>query len=462
MGNTDIRGVPTSCGDAELVARFDRLHLDSLIFQGDPAGDMSRLLKNHPDFVIGQCFFAGMLTQAMEVRVQQELKSAVAAADSRWAQANDRERGHIQALKHWIDGDYYRAVKAWEAVLVSYPHDLLALQLVHLSNVLLGDIAGQRACVERVFHHWDETVPGYEFVLGFYAFGLEETGDYALAEEVGYEATERLPDHPYAIHSVAHVLEMQGRQADGIAYVNERIDDWAHSGFANHMWWHLALFHLDLGEYDRVLQIYDDHLRTASPEHETYEEIDSSALLWRLKLLNIDAGSRWKELADKWTPAAEDSLYAFNDVHAMMAFASDGRHEEALKLIRANDRLVSESTSTNTVMSSTVGLPTCQAILCFARGEYGAAVDLLERVRHTHHVLGGSHAQRDIVEWTLIEASLRAGRHERAAALAKARCSAKSSSPQNWALLQRAMAGLGKRDEVKRATDRIGALQQMS
>merc|ERR1712014_74137 len=104
--------------------------------------------------------------------------------------------------------------------------------------------------------------------------------------------------------------------------------DWADSNFQNHLWWHTALFHLDLGQSSAVLDVYDQHLRADSANLETYNELDSTALLWRLFLLEVDVGPRWKELADKWqrSMVSESATYAFNDVHAMMAlWATTGR-----------------------------------------------------------------------------------------------------------------------------------------
>ncbi|MCG8649739.1 MAG: tetratricopeptide repeat protein, partial [Pirellulales bacterium] len=357
MAVYDCRGVPVSTADKDLVAALERCHLDSLTFQGDAIASIDTVLEAAPDFVMGHCFKAGMLTQAMEVRVLDELLASVEAAEAHFDTANERERGHIAALRAWAGGDFYGAVRKWDAVLRAYPRDLLALQLVHLSNVLLGEVAGQLDCVERVIKRWDASVPGYEFVLGFHAFGLEENGAYARADERGRQAMDLRPDHPYAIHSVAHVAEMEGNQLKGIAYLNDTRKSWASSTFANHNWWHLALYHLDLGQTDRVFDIYDRHLRTGAENPETYEDLDSTALLWRLSLLGHDVGPRWRDLAKRWEPSAGDTLYAFNDVHAMMALVSGGRMDAADWLLNATARYAERASGTNAVMTRAVGLP---------------------------------------------------------------------------------------------------------
>ncbi|MEM7423556.1 MAG: tetratricopeptide repeat protein, partial [Pseudomonadota bacterium] len=324
-GGTDCRGVPISYGDQSAIDDLERALLCALSFRGDAIAITDGILAEHPQFIMAHLFKASWLTQAMETRIYGEMVTALENAGKLAGRANNRELGHLAAVRAWVNGDFYGAVQIWEDVLTRYPRDLIALQLAHLSHVLLGDITGQRDTVARVFPLWDETIAGYEFVLGFYAFGLEENADYLRAEEMGRQAIAMRPDNPYAVHAVGHVMEMKGRQQGGIRFMSDYVGYWGNSNFANHLWWHTGLFHLDICEADRVLEIYDCHLR-GSGEGERYEELDSSALLWRLKLLEIDTNGRWAELADKWAPAAADTLYAFNDVHAMMAFAAAG-HE---------------------------------------------------------------------------------------------------------------------------------------
>lgn len=460
MTHFDCRGVPVSTGGSAAIEALECAHQAALLFRDDPVALIDAVLAEHPDFILGYCFKAAMLTQAMETRIYQPMLASVQAAEALAHQANERERGHIKALRAWVDGDFYSAVQHWERVLTYHPRDLLALQLVHLCDVLLGDIPGQRDCVARVFPSWDETIPGYEHVLAFYSFGLEENRDFGRAEEYGRRAIAMCPVHPYADHAIAHVMEMRGRQAGGIAWMNGRRKDWAESNFSNHLWWHLALFYLDLGHVDKVLGIYDCHLRSAAITGDKYEELDSAALLWRLQLLDVDVEQRWHDLADKWVPSATDTLYAFNDVHAMMAFVADGRERQAHELLTANERYVGHASDANVAMSRTIGLPFCRALKAFSEHHYGDCVDLLLPVRYKTHRLGGSHAQRDVIAWTLLEAALRDGQAELALALANERCALKDTSPQNWQLVARACRALGKRGDAERAEARASALHE--
>ena len=458
MTITDCRDLAVSNADNAIVAALENAHEMFLTYSGDPLGEITEVLDAEPDFVMGQIFKASLLTQAMETRIYPELVSTLKTAEALAPRANERERRHIEAIRAWADGDFHGAVDLWDALLVQFPRDLLALQLAHLSDVLLGDTDNQRDRVARILHAWDESVPGYGYVLGLYAFGLEENRDFDIAEECGRRAVAMNPKDAYAIHAVGHVMESQGRQSGGINWMRSREQDWAYSNFANHLWWHLSLYHLDLAQNDQVLDIYDRCLRSTDSSGDRYEELDAAALLWRLELLGVDVGDRWKTLADKWEPSATDTLYAFNDVHAMMTFVADGRWEVAERVLNAHERYTTAASDANAAMTRTVGQPFCKALKAFAEEKYGEAVDILLPIRYRTRYLGGSHAQRDIIGMTLLEAALRDGRNDLALALASERTALKPTSPQNWRFAARAHRGRGDHTRATEAEARAIAL----
>lgn len=454
----DPRGVPVSYAHPDAIEGLERAIEASLAFRGDAVGIIDDTLKAHPDFIMGWLFKAAWLTQAMETRIYDEMVEALREAEKRGAMANDRERGHLAAVQAWVRGDFFGAVQRWEAVLTAYPMDLFALELIHLTDVLLGDVVGQRDVVARVFNLWDESQPGFEFVLGFYSFGLEENRDFALAEEMGRRALAIRPDNPYAVHAVSHVMEMNGRQAGGIRFMQDTEKTWGTSNFANHLWWHTSLFHLDIEERNKVLEVYDAHLSSEGKAPDKYEELDAASLLWRLNLVGVDVGDRWRHLADKWEPSAQDTLYAFNDVHAMMSYVADDRRDAQHALLTANERYVETSTDANTAMTREIGMPFCFAIQDFQAENYGACVDRLLPVRYMTHRLGGSFAQRDVIGWTLLEAALRAKRFDLALGLANERAALKPTSAQNWRCVARAFRGLGHQGRADRAEAKAQSL----
>lgn len=177
-----------------------------------------------------------------------------------------------------------------------------------------------------------------------------------------------------------------------------------------------------------------------------------------MNLLGVETGDRWKDLADKWEPSAQDTLYAFNDVHAMMTFVCDDRVEAQKLLLSANERYVESASDANAAISREIGLPFCLAVQDFQNERYASCVDRLVPVRYMTHRLGGSFAQRDIIGWTLLEASLRADQYDLALGLANERCALKPTSPQNWHYVARAFKGLGNRNKADRAEAKAQSL----
>jgi hypothetical protein len=269
------------------------------------------------------------------------------------------------------------------------------------------------------------------------AFGLEECGDFARAEAFGREATAIEPGDGWAVHAVAHVCEMQGRAADGAKWLNDGAHAWApDNGFAYHNWWHLALFALDAEDHAAALDLYDTKVRPAQSAV-LLEMIDASALLWRLRLKGVNVGARFDELAQNWARTIDDGFYAFNDVHAVLAFIGAGRMDDAQKHV-ANLRQRAAAEDDNGLMCRMVGLPVAQALLDFEHGRDASAADALNAVRARAQRFGGSHAQRDILSLTLFEAALRAGRGEQSQAIAAERLAQKPESPWARSLARRA------------------------
>lgn len=442
MSRTDARGAPLSTGSAKAIDTYERAMAALNSYFGDPVALVDEALAAEPDFVAGHVLRAGAICMATQRDFEPELVKSVEAAEALAAKANARERGHMRAARAWLDGDFARATERWGDVAIEYPRDLLAVQLAHLGDFFNGNGPLQRDRIARVLPSWDKSVPGYGYVLGMYAFGLEEMGDYARAEETGHAALALNRRDPWAIHAVAHVYEMQARLVDGIQFLTARQDDWApDNGFAFHNWWHLALYHLDIGDVKGALALYDTRIRPKQ-SGVALEMVDASAMLWRLTLLGADVGERWAPLAESWAARAEDRLYAFNDCHAVMALVGAGRLAEAERVVAALEA-VARGGGTNARMAGDVGLPLAQGIVAFGCGDYDAAIAAIMPIRHLAIRFGGSHAQRDLLSMTLIEAALRGGRQRLARALAAERLALKPQSPLalRFTARQRSAAG---------------------
>jgi hypothetical protein len=316
---------------------------------------------------------------------------------------SERERAHTAALAAAIDGEWARACRMHDAILAQEPTDMLSLWVANVMDYYLGNAQALRDRAGHVLAHWPAARPGHHAVLATHAFGLAECGDYAAAETAALRALELEPDDLRAEHALLHVFEMQGRAVEGVRRMEFHE---ARVGAVNHLSWHFALFHLQLDLPREALAIYDGRMRFDG----LADLIDASALLWRLQLAGVDVGERFTPLAARWSQHAEDAYCAFNDLHAMMAFAGARRWDWAQRLLDVQERRIARVAGANHDMTRLVGFPACQALAAFGRGDFRRAESLLRALPPVAHRIGGSHAQRDVLMLTRAAAAQRRSR----------------------------------------------------
>jgi tetratricopeptide (TPR) repeat protein len=382
-------------------------------FSGDPAALADQAIAASPQMPMAHLLKAWLHLLGTEPA---GLAVARAACDTAAAlPANERERMHLAATRLLAHGHWHEAGRALEDLSIAWPRDLLALQAGHQLDYFTGNARMLRDRIARALPAWQRGTPGFHAVLGMHAFGLEECGDYAQAERQGRQAVELEPRDGWAWHAVAHVHEMRNDAAAGVAWLGPHSASWAPGSFlAVHNWWHLALFRLELGQEDEVLRLYDEAIGTGSAV--MLDLIDASAMLWRLSLRGVDVGGRWEPLADLWQSAGQPGLYAFNDLHMMMAFTATGRSEAQAEVLRAQGEAMQRDDD-NAHFTVEVGSAAARAVQAFGRGDHAGCVQLLRRIRSGAHRFGGSHAQRDVLDLTLLEAARRGGMAPLAAAL---------------------------------------------
>ncbi|MBM3518187.1 MAG: tetratricopeptide repeat protein [Alphaproteobacteria bacterium] len=450
MALSDCRGVPLSTSRPASLEGYEAAVELLHGYFNDPLAAIDATLQEDPDFVMGHCLKADIAVMVNDRSVEPMLRESIAQVDRLRATANERERGHAAAARAWLEGDFEGALARYARVLTDYPRDSLALQVAHTGDFFLGHATSLRDRVARVLPWWNAAVPGYDYVLGMYAFGLEETADYTRAEDTGRRAVDRNPRDPWAIHAVTHVCEMQAQPTKGIDWLSLHIPDWAPDNmFACHNWWHLALFHLDADDHARALELFDTRIKPR-PDGLAIEFVDGTSLLWRLWLRGVDVGARFDTVADAWARVGGAGWYAFNDAHAMMVYAAAGRWEAVARLL-AEVTASAESGGTNGMMAHEVGLPLCHAIAAFGEARYDEAADLLLAVRPVAQRFGGSHAQRDVLSLTLLAAALRGGWAPLARAIAAERTEQRPASPFNWLATASALKLAGLDDAPARA-----------
>ena len=434
---TDCYGAPVSEQAWAAIEGLNGAQRNFRGYFGDPLAEVDAVLAAYPDFVMAHCFRGGLFATSSEAGCVAEIKKSLRAIERNWAAANDRERGHYAALSAWASGEFHDAANKYGQIAARFPRDAIALQFAHLCDFLNGHATQLRDRVAGVLPQWREDEEGYGYLLGMHAFGLEETGDYARAEETGRKAIALNPADSWAVHAVAHVMEMQGRHEHGAEWLGRGVDHWAPENFfAFHNFWHLALFHLETDDHAGVLELYDRHIRTPGSTV-AMELVDAAALLWRLHLRGVDVGDRWTAVSEAFDAEDPGGYYAFNDMHAVMAhLAADRSFAAEKRMARLTE--ASKGFDTNAMMTRRVGQAATEGMVSFFHGDYGRAVSSLMSVRAVSHLFGGSNAQRDILGLTLVEAAIRNRQSGLAVALASERLGLKPDSPPNRRFLQRA------------------------
>ena len=429
MAVLDPRGNPVSTRSTAAADATEQALWRIMSFYGTPIDDLALAHAADPQWPLPLLMQAGFLLSLTEPSVLGDAQALIERAEPLMTNANAREQTHLHALRVLLVGDWPGACAAWEALLLQHPRDALALQWAHLFDFYRGDATNLRQRGARVLPEWDVADALYPYVLGQYAFGLEECQLYAQAEETGRRALSGTAKVPWAIHAVAHVMEMQGRYTEGAAWMQHWHADWAvGNGFVGHLGWHHALFALEALDGATALQHFDAHLK-ADPAQITLQRLDASALLWRLHLLGADVGPRWRELVAGWDLSAQAAgHYPFNDLHALLALIG------ADELARARDWIALVDAQAIHPVARDIGLPLMRGMLDFAHGRFDAAIQTMYPLRALASRFGGSHAQRDLIDQTLIAAAAHGGDPAVGRALLNERRLAKPITPltEHW------------------------------
>jgi len=402
MSRFDARGSAISGAAPAALDAYERALATFQSWRQGAEAELRVALDAAPGFVMAHVLDAYLHLSSRDPQRVRSASPALARAAS--LPANERERRHIAAIEAVLADDYDGAKQVLGEALSAEPRDVLALQMAHAFDYLTGDFARIESRVAAVLPAWSPGLPGYHAVLAMHAFGLQECGQFERAEQRAQAALALNAKDARAHHVMAHIFEMTGRPAAGVRWMLDQAGGWAaESVVGTHCWWHVALFEAAQGHSRRALAIYDSRLRGST---DIADLIDSASLLWRLLLRGADCGDRFEDVASVWAAHIDDAFCTFSDLHAMLAFVGARDWMRAAELGRALERRQSLGTRYGET-TRVVGMSACSAILAFGRGDNERAAKLLERLPAFAYRLGGSHAQRDILNLTRVAASAR-------------------------------------------------------
>lgn len=389
-------GLPLSAADDSGASALDDAVESYLASRSDTPQILRGMMERDPEHLMARCFM-GYLTKLAgdrlngqrSAKLHQKLQRRIdGGAGTPW------ERAHIEALGLWLIDDLERLMTHLETVLEAYPRDVLGLRMLHYLYFYDGDSRRMRDSVgARMGLYAGHRFEGY--VQGMFAFGLEEAGDFAEAERFGKQAVERNDRDLWAIHAVGHVMQMQGRSADGIAWLEGLRPRWASgNNFRFHLCWHESLFHLTERNFDRVLAIYDDEVAPAVDDDFYLDLCNAASLLLRLEASGLDVGQRWEPLAAMAERHVQDTELVFASLHHLMPLLRVGS-AAADQLLATLRRWAATDTTQGRIVRD-VAMPVAEFLAAVQAGERVQASRLFDAFHAQLHRIGGSHAQRDL------------------------------------------------------------------
>ena len=339
-----------------------------------------------------------------------------------------RERQQIEAVGHWVNERGRDSITLIKEHLSEFPRDGLLLRLAHRLYMLGCSGAGSpnfppeylallQSIESRCMDDWA--------FLAEYAFAHHETGQLEKAMELAQRSLDMNPINAVASHSMTHVHFEQGDATSGEDFLSTWLRGFdAPASSYVHLSWHLALFELALGKYQETLDRYEKYIRPSVVAKSMAALNDSASLMWRLQIYGGTPPPKpWDEVLPLATPAADRPGAAFRDAHAALAFAGSGDHEAMSKM---TSRLRKAATGGDSFAREVV-LPLVQGIEAFAQENYAESVRLMEPVFPQLVRVGGSHAQREVFEDTILEAYIRAEQFEKAATMLQNRLQQRES-----------------------------------
>lgn len=457
----DPNGLTFTASCQESANQFAELTSSYMGFRRETGAKVKALLETDPDMPMARCakgYFAKLMGSSNHSARARSIAEDL-NAHLQTVSATDRERQHAAALSAWTNGDMDGATQTWERILLADPNDGFALRLAHFTHFYSGDGRRMRDSMARILPRWSEDHPDYGFLLGMYAFGLEESGEYAKAERYGRRAVEINPADAWSVHSVAHVLEMTERHEEGIAWVKGIEKDWSTvNNFRFHLHWHRCLYHLERGEFEEVMALYDAQV-VSDIHSDFYLDIcNASSLLWRLEMFGVDVGDRWTELANVARTHVADTDLIFVSLHYLMALLSAGDIEAADEMI-GNIRAWSSLDDTQAGICARVGVALAEGLKRARSGDHAGAVELIGRVRYQLDQIGGSKAQRDVFHMILLDAAAASRDALEARALFAERVGQKVHSSWSWQGYSSALEALGETADARAAAARAAAIR---
>jgi hypothetical protein len=333
-----------------------------------------------------------------------------------------RERAHVEALAIAVEGDAPRALAAIREHVAEFPRDAMVLSPATGVYGLIG-FSGRQDRNEALVALLEPLAQAYGddwWFLSAHGFALTEAQGWEAGAPLIERSLALAPRNAHGAHAWAHVLYERGDERDGAAFVDAWLPDYPRDAQLHcHLSWHLALFELAQGRGDRAREIYIESIRPGTALSPSLPVLaDSASLLWRSELAGAERrAEHWKDVASYARRVFPKIGIGFADAHCAVAYAAAGDGEALERWIAQLRRADAEGR----LLSGSALPMVADGFGAFARGDYDGAIRVLAPAVDHFVRIGGSRAQRDLFENTLLAAYWRSGRAAAAAGLLERR-----------------------------------------
>jgi len=343
------------------------------------------------------------------------MRDALATALSLGDGSSARDLSHIDVFCHLFAGQSVKALAAIRTHVETWPRDALVLSLAANQGGLIG-MSGLSGREQDLVDFLDQLAPHYGEDWWFEAhhgMALSEIGQHDTARTKIERSLAQVQRNAYAAHAFAHLCYETGERDSGIAFMRDWLPLYDRSGgLFGHLNWHLGLFEMHAGDLEAGLRLYNDAFCADDHRGAVHQKLsDSSSFLWRSELAGHPRDhARWAKLLDYAREKIPRPGFSLADWHVALAYAAAGDVATLEAWIRAIEELVSAGRYPS---GSTIPA-VARAFAAFQRRDYAAAIDLIVPMLPERERMGGSRAQVDLVEATLLRAYLNAGREAEA------------------------------------------------
>ena len=367
-----------------------------------------RAIAADPGFALAHAAKAHMLLERGDAAAA---RASMAVAKSLTADLSEREASHIAFFDLLVAGDAEAALVALRAHLDSWPRDCVVLATTAFTNGLIGS-SGRAGQKRELLSLLDRLAPSYGddwWFTAHHGMAFSENGRRDAARPKIERSLAQNPRNPWVAHAIAHLCYEEGNPNAARAFLASWLTTYPRDGLLySHLSWHLALGHIEVGDVAAAQLLFTEafspDVHSGPPRGKLN---DAVSFLWRWELAGHprDAGA-WRMMHDFATGAFPRAGAAFSDMHIALAQAV-ARDDAALE---ARARQIDELARQGCYPSGALVPAVSRGFAAFERGEFFAAIDALEPIAGELERIGGSHAQLDLVGFTLLKAYLSAGR----------------------------------------------------